>query len=59
MTYLETRKLVKKIVIEKGVYNISGADITHLYNLGCNVIDIQNSIDYFKYSPQTKKYRDR
>ena len=57
MTYLETRKLVKQIVLEKGIDNIIGADCVKLYNMGCNVTDVQNAFDYFRYSTQAAKYR--
>lgn len=57
MTYMETRKLVKQIVLEKGIENIINADILPLYDMGCTGTDIQNAMSYFKYSPKAKKYR--
>lgn len=56
-TYKETKELAKQIVIEKGINNIIGADCVKLYNMGCNVTDVQNAFNYFKYSPRAAKYR--
>lgn len=59
MTYLETRQLAKEIVLEKGIDNILGADCVKLYKMGCSATDVQNAFNYFRYSPQAKKYRNR
>lgn len=57
MTYLETRKAVKALVLEVGVDGIYNYHINELVDKGHNSTNIQNAINYFQYSPQTAKYR--
>lgn len=55
--YLETKKAVKALVIEFGLDNIMGMHCTALYEQGHNVGNVQNALNYFRYSPQAAKYR--
>lgn len=58
MTYIEVRKEIKKLVIRKGVDNIINADLIEIHNrTGASYTDMQNAMSYFRYSPQTAKYR--
>ena len=56
-SYMETRKAVKELVLRVGVDNILNLHINELLDKGYNLTDVQNSIGYFRYSPQTAKYR--
>lgn len=56
-TYRETRAAVKNLVLTVGLDNILGKHLTELYAQGHNVTKVQNAISYFRYSPQTAKYR--
>ena len=56
-TYMETRKAVKALVIANGIDGITGYNIIALMDDGHNSINIQNAISYFKFSPNTAKYR--
>lgn len=55
--YKETKAAVKQLVLSKGLNNILGGDLVRLYDQGHNVTNVQNAISYFRYSPQTAKYR--
>jgi len=56
-TYKETKQAVKELVITIGLNNILNKHLTELCDLGHNVTNIINAIDYFRYSPQAAKYR--
>ena len=56
-TYKETKQAVKELVITLGLDNILNMHITPLYAAGHNVTNVENALDYFRYSPQAKKYR--
>ena len=58
MTNIQLRQEIKKLVISKGLENITGYDLNDLHErTGCGYCQMQNAINYFKYSPQTAKYR--
>ena len=56
-SYMETRKAVKELVLRVGIDNILNLHINELQEKGHNTTDLQNSMSYFRYSPQTAKYR--
>lgn len=56
-TYKETKQTVKELVITIGLSNILNKHLTELYDLGHNVTNVENALNYFRYSPQTVKYR--
>ena len=56
-TYKETRNAIKQLVLTVGLNNITGYHIVDLYNCGHNATNVQNAISYFRYSPNTAKYR--
>ena len=55
--YKETKQEVKKLVLEHGIDNILNMHITPLYDSGHSVMNVQNAMNYFRYSPQAAKYR--
>ena len=57
MTYLQTRKEIKKLVLQVGIDGIYNYHINELVAQGHNSTNIQNAISYFRYSSQTAKYR--
>jgi len=58
MTTMEVRAEIKKLVIRKGLNNILNADLNEIHErTGAGYCQMQNAISYFKYSPQTAKYR--
>lgn len=56
-TYKETKSEIKKLVIANGLDNITGYDIVNLLNDGHTGTNIQNAINFFKFSPTAAKYR--
>lgn len=58
MTYLQTRKAVKNLIMKVGVDGVYNYHINELVSQGYNCHDIHNALNYFKYSPQAKKYRN-
>lgn len=56
-TYKDTKAAVKNLVLTVGLDNILGKHLVELYNQGHNVTNVQNAVSYFRYSPQTAKYR--
>lgn len=56
-TYKETKSEIKKLVIANGLDNITSYDIVALLNDGHNGTNIQNAIDFFRFSPTAAKYR--
>ena len=55
---MQIRKEVKRLVLKLGVDYISYSNICRIMEkYDCGICDVQNQIDYFKYSPQTAKYR--
>lgn len=55
---MQIRKEVKRLVLKLGVDYISYSNIRRIMEkYDCGICDVQNQIDYFKYSPQTAKYR--
>lgn len=55
---MNARKAVKAIIIAQNgtVYNYN---INNLRNIGYDGTDIQNALNYFKYSPQQAKFREQ
>ena len=58
MTYLQTRQAVKKLIMEVGVDGVYNYHINELTAQGYDSRDVHNALNYFKYSPQAKKYRN-
>ena len=56
-TYKETKEAVKNLVIELGIKNILNMHITPLYEQGHDFTNVDNALDYFRYSPKAAKYR--
>lgn len=58
MTQIQVRNIVRQYVNKKGVDHINGYDFTEIREkYGATGTQIQNAINYFKYSPQQKKVR--
>ena len=58
MTNMEVRKEIKALVIRKGLDNIINADLNEIRRrTGATCCQMQNALSYFRYSPQTAKYR--
>lgn len=58
MTNMEVRKEVKELVIRKGIKNILNADMNEIHErTGASYLQLQNAMNYFQFSQQTKKYR--
>lgn len=59
-SYKEIKAAVKSLILKKrGIYNIYNLDLAILYEQGHNVTNVQNALDYFKYSPQAKSFMDK
>lgn len=59
-SYKETKAVVKNLILErKGLAGITNPDLTALYEQGHNVTNVQNALDYFKYSPQAKSFMNK
>ena len=56
-TYKETKQAVKELILEVGIENILTMHIAPLYDEGHSVANVQSAMNYFRYSPQAKKYR--
>lgn len=56
-TYKETKSEIKKLVVANGIDGITGYDIATLLDAGHNGTNIQNAIDFFRFSPTAAKYR--
>lgn len=54
---METRKAVKDLILKVGVDGVYNYHINKLMENGHLSENIFNAIDYFRYSPQTAKYR--
>ena len=59
MTYKETKKAVRDLIVEKGLNNITGYDIVALYERGASGTDVQNAMSYFRYSKQAKRFLEK
>jgi len=58
MTNMEVRAEIRKLVITKGLDKIINADLNEIRDrTGAGVCQMQNALSYFRYSPQTAKYR--
>lgn len=58
MTNMEVRKEIKALVIRKGLNKIINADLNEIHSrTGATVTQMQDALNYFRYSPQTAKYR--
>ena len=55
-TYKETKALAKAIVLEKGSNHIMNSDCVKLYEMGCNVTDVQNAFNHFRFCKNAEKY---
>lgn len=56
-TYMQTRKAVKELILTVGLENLKNRHINDLRAEGYNSLDIANTINYFRFSPQAAKYR--
>lgn len=57
MTYIQTRKAVKELILKVGVDGVYNYHINELTEQGHDSRNVHNALNYFKYSPQTAKYR--
>jgi len=58
MTLIEVRNEVKKVIERKGLNNLINADINEIAErTGASYTQLQNAVNYFRYSKQTAKYR--
>ncbi len=57
MTYLQTRKAVKELILKVGIDGVYNHHINELVDNGHNSTNVHNALNYFRYSPQTKQYR--
>ncbi len=58
MTTKEVRAEVKKLVLEKGIYEVTNGDCLEIMNrTGATFMQVHKACEYFLYSPQTAKYR--
>lgn len=58
MTIYEVRKELKEVILKKGIDNILNQDFNEIHDrTGATYTQLQNAMSYFKYSPQTAKYR--
>lgn len=59
MTVKEIRNEVKKIIIAQDgkLYNYNFNNLKAAYNVSC--VDLQNAMNYFRYSPQQKSFREK
>lgn len=58
MSTKEIRKEIKNLIIRKGLSGIINADLNEIHDrTGATYTQMQNALSYFKYSPQTAKYR--
>lgn len=57
MTYLQTRKAIKELILKVGIDGVYNYHINELVDQGHTTGNIQNAINYFRFSPQTAKYR--
>ena len=58
MTVKEIREAVKRTLITQGG-KFYGYNANNLCELGANSIQIQNAVNYFKYSPQQENFRQQ
>lgn len=58
-TYIETRNAIKELIQTVGLDNIKNYQLNFLTQGGHNVRNLQNAMNYFKYSPSAKKYRQK
>ena len=57
---VEIRNAVKKVAIEVGLDNITYDNIKAIKEAySCSTTSVQNAINYFRYSPQQKAFRER
>lgn len=58
MTSMEVRKEIKNLVVNKGLDNIINADLAEIRKrTGARYDQMDNALNYFRFSPQTAKYR--
>lgn len=57
MTYIQTRKAVKQLILTVGIDNLKNYHKNELIDQGHDSRDIANAINYFRHSPQAAKYR--
>ena len=58
MRYTEVRAEIKKLVVTKGLDNILNRDLNEIHErTGATYGQMQNAMNYFRYSKQTAKYR--
>lgn len=58
MTVKEIREAVKRTLIAQDG-KFYGYNANNLCELGANSIQIQNAVNYFKYSPQQENFRQQ
>lgn len=56
-SYKETKAEIKKLVLQVGINGIYNYHLNTLAAAGHTYSNIQNAINYFKYSPKAAKYR--
>lgn len=55
---MQIRKEVKRLVLKLGIDYITYSNIKAIMDkYDCGICEVQNQMDYFRYSPQTAKYR--
>ena len=58
MTYKQTKEEIKRLILKKGLENLINADLNEIHDrTGATYHDMQNALNYFRYSPQATKYR--
>ena len=55
--YMQARKAIKQLILKVGVEGVYNYHINALADQGHSYKDLQNAMSYFRYSPQTAKYR--
>lgn len=56
-TYKETKAEIKKLVLQFGINGITGYHMNALREQGHNGTNLQNALNFFRYSPKAVKYR--
>lgn len=60
MTYRQVKNEIKKLVVEKGLNNIYNRDLNEIHHrTGASYSDMDNALNYFRFSSQAAKYRTK
>ena len=55
----EIKAEVKKLIEQIGMSNVTGGQITEIVEkLGCTHFQVEEAMDYFRYSPTQEKFRE-